>query len=138
MKRVLFVCVHNSGRSQMAEAFANKLGEGAIQAQSAGTSPGDGLNPAVVEAMQEIGYDMSAHRPKPMTAEMADAADLVITMGCGVSLDGDAESAVCPAAFVPSEDWALDDPAGQPVEHARAIRDEIRSRVEELVRRFAQ
>jgi arsenate reductase len=134
MKKVLFVCVHNSVRSQMAEAFAGRLGDGVIEAESAGTLPADGLNPVVVQAMQEIGYDLSAHYPKIMTDEMADSADLVITMGCGVSLEDAAEGAVCPVALVPSEDWALDDPKGQPIEKVRAIRDEIKSRVEKLVK----
>ncbi len=135
MKKVLFVCIHNSGRSQMAEAFAKRLGDGVIVAQSAGTLPADSLNPTVLQAMDEIGYDMSAHYPKIMTDEMADSADLVITMGCGVSLEDAAEGAVCPVILVPSEDWALDDPKGQPIEEVRAIRDEIKSRVEELVNR---
>jgi len=136
VKKVLFVCVHNSGRSQMAEAFTRRLGNGVIEAESAGTLPGDSLNPAVVQAMREIGYDMSGHHPKVMTDEMADSADLVITMGCGVSLEDASEGAVCPAALVPSEDWALDDPNGQPIEKVREIRDELESRVEELVERF--
>lgn len=136
MKKVLFVCIHNSARSQMAEAFANRLGVGVIEAESAGTLPADSLNPTVVQAMQEIGYDMSAHHPKVITAEMADTADLAVTMGCGVIPDDAAEPAVCPAVFVPSEDWALDDPTGQSIDKVREIRDEIKSRVEELVKRF--
>lgn len=120
----------------MAEAFTRRLGEGMISAQSAGTLPADELNPAVVRAMEEIGYDMSAHYPKLMTSEMADSADLVITMGCGVSLEDEAQGAVCPVTLVPTEDWALDDPKGQPVEKVRDIRDEIKSRVDKLVERF--
>ena len=101
MKKVIFVCTHNSGRSQMAEAFAKRLGEGRVIAESAGTAPGGGLNPQAVAAMEEIGYDMSGHHPKLMTPEMVDSADKVITMGCGVNLD-DIEhgGAVCPAVFV--------------------------------------
>ena len=135
MKKVIFVCVHNSGRSQMAEAFARKLGEGKIIAESAGTEPGGSLNPQAVAAMQEIGYDMSGHYPKLMTPEMVESADKVITMGCGVNLD-DIESggAVCPAVFVESEDWGLEDPKGQPMEKVRVIRDQIKERVERLIR----
>ena len=87
MKNVIFVCTHNSGRSQMAEAFAKRLGEGKIIAESAGTAPGGDLNPQAVAAMEEIGYDMSGNHPKMITLEMVDSADKVITMGCGVDLD---------------------------------------------------
>ncbi|MGQ9455268.1 MAG: arsenate reductase ArsC [Armatimonadota bacterium] len=128
MKKVLFVCVHNSGRSQMAEAFARKLGEGRIEVESAGTEPAGELNPTVVEAMREIDFDMSGHYPKLLTLEMVRSADRIITMGCGV------ESGVCPAEFLPTQDWGLEDPAGKPIEEVRKIRDEIRARVEELVR----
>lgn len=138
MKKVVFVCVHNSGRSQMAEAFANRLGRGIIEAQSAGTLPTTELNPVVVEAMREIGYDMSAHYPKLMTDEMLDNADLVVTMGCGVNLEEAGEGVVCPATLVPSEDWGLDDPKDQPIERVREIRDEIRKRVEDLIKRLSQ
>ncbi len=132
MKKVLYVCVHNSGRSQMAEAFTDRLGKGVVTAESAGTQPGGGLNPMAVRAMEEIGYDMSGHYPKLMTDEMVNSSDRVITMGCGVSLDA-SEGAVCPVFLVPSEDWALDDPHGQPIEKVRAIRDEIKRRVEALI-----
>ncbi len=134
MKKVIFVCIHNSGRSQIAEAFAKKLGQGKIIAESAGTAPGEGLNPRVVESMEEIGCDMTGHYPKVMTAEMVESADKVITMGCGVSLD-DIEhgGAVCPAIFVESEDWGLEDPKGQPIEKVREIRDRIKARVETLI-----
>lgn len=127
MKKVIFVCVHNSGRSQMAEAFAKRLGQGRLIAESAGTEPGDALNAQAVAVMQEIGYDMSGHHPKMMTLEMVESADRIITMGCGV------DAGVCPAAFVPTEDWGLDDPKGQPIEKVREIRDEIKARVEKLV-----
>ncbi len=128
MKKIIFVCIHNSGRSQMAEAFANKLGAGRIVAESAGTTPGDALNPAMVQAMSEIGYDMGGHHPKPMTLEMVDSADRMITMGCGVDTEG-----VCPASFIPTEDWGLDDTKDQPIEKVRAIRDEIKARVARLI-----
>ena len=134
MKKVIFVCIHNSGRSQMAEAFANKLGDGRILAQSAGTAPGGTLNPQAIAAMEEIGYDMSSHYPKIMTPEMVESADKVITMGCGVNLDDiDHGGAVCPAVFVESEDWGLEDPKGQPIEKVREIRDQIKVRVEKLI-----
>jgi arsenate reductase (thioredoxin) len=129
MKKVIFVCVHNSGRSQMAEAFAKRLG---LDAESAGTEPGDALNPIAVEAMREIGCDMSNHFPKMMTPEMVDSADKIITMGCGV------DSGTCPAVFMPSEDWGLDDPKGQPIEKVREIRDEIKRRVENLAAEMAE
>ena len=118
----------------MAEAFAKKIGEGKVIAESAGTEPGGSLNPQAVVAMEEIGYDMSGHHPKVMTPEMVDSADKVITMGCGVNLDGiDHGGAVCPAVFVESEDWGLEDPKGQSVEKAREIRDLIKARVEKLI-----
>lgn len=139
MKKVIFVCIHNSGRSQMAEAFAKKLGEGKIIAESAGTEPGDSLNPQAVAAMEEIGCDMSAHYPKMMTPEMTANADKVITMGCGVNLDDVGHgSAVCPAVFVESEDWGFEDPKGQPIEKVRAIRDQIKTKVENLIIEFSE
>lgn len=118
----------------MAEAFANKLGAGKIIAESAGTEPGSSLNPQAVEAMEEIGCDMSGHYPKMMTSEMVESADKVITMGCGVNLDDiDHGGAVCPAVFVESEDWGLEDPKGQPIEKVREIRDRIKAKVEKLI-----
>jgi arsenate reductase len=118
----------------MAEAFAKKLGEGRILAESAGTKPGGALNSQAVAAMEEIGYDMSGHHPKVMTPEMVEGADRVITMGCGVDLDDiDYGEAACPAVFVESEDWGLEDPKGQPIEKVREIRDLIRVRVEKLI-----
>lgn len=133
-KKVVFLCVHNSGRSQMAEAFANQLGGGQVVAESAGTQPGDRLNPVVVEAMREIGYDMIGHRPKLMTDEMADTADKVVTMGCGV----DSEGTTCPVFLVPSEDWPLNDPHGKSIEEVRKIRDEIKQRVEALIAELSE
>ena len=121
-QRVLFVCVHNSGRSQMAEAFANRLaGEGSL-AESAGSAPAERPNPVVVEVMRERGIDLSSNRPKAMTQVMVDRADRVITMGCEITEE-------CPAVFVPTEDWGLDDPAGRPIEEVRLIRDEVELRV---------
>ena len=131
MKKIIFVCVHNSGRSQMAEAFAKRLGAGKIEVQSAGTQPTDRLNPVVVKAMEEIGYDMSGHYPKLLTLEMVNSADRIITMGCGV----DAET--CPASFLPTEDWGLEDPSGQPLEKVREIRDDIKARVQKLISEIA-
>ena len=126
MKTVLFVCVHNAGRSQMAEAFFNRLAAGRAQAISAGTMPAERVHPEVVEAMAEVGIDLSRQKPKLLTPEMIEEASRIITMGCSVE-------EVCPAVFVPSEDWELEDPKGQPIEKVRAIRDEIRRRVEALV-----
>lgn len=123
---VLFVCVHNSGRSQMAEAFFNHLAGGKARAVSAGTMPGQRVQPEVVQAMAEVGMDLSGQRPKLLTPEMIETADQIVTMGCGVD-------EVCPALFVPAEDWGLDDPKGQPMEKVRLIRDEIRRRVEALL-----
>jgi arsenate reductase len=131
VKKIIFVCVHNSGRSQMAEAFAKRLGAGKIEVQSAGTQPTDRLNPVVVKAMEEIGYDMSGHYPKLLTLEMVNSADRIITMGCGV----DAET--CPASFLPTEDWGIEDPSGQPLEKVREIRDEIKARVQKLISEIA-
>jgi len=125
MPEVLFVCVHNAGRSQMAAGLVKLRSEGRIHVRSAGSNPGDEINPAVVEAMDEVGVDMSEEFPKPLTDEVVRAADVVITMGCGDA---------CPV--YPGkryEDWALDDPAGQDLETVRRIRDEIDRRVETLV-----
>ena len=128
MTRVLFVCVRNSGRSQMAEAFFNQIAEGKAQAYSAGTQPADKVNPAVVEAMREVGIDISGNRPKALTMEMVEKADRMITMGCGAEV-----GAVCPASFIETEDWALEDPEGKSLEEVRKIRDEIEKRVIKLL-----
>lgn len=133
MKTVLYVCVHNAGRSQMAEAFTNKLAAErglAVQGLSAGTEVGARVNPLAVEAMQELGISMEGQTPKQLTQEMADSATSVITMGCGV----DAPS--CPARIHLSEDWGLDDPAGQSIEKVRVIRDQIKAKVEEMLSAF--
>ena len=121
---VLYVCVHNAGRSQMAAAYTRTLSGGAVEVRSAGSAPADTINPAVREAMLEEGIDLSAETPKILTTEAVEASDVVITMGCGDT---------CP--IFPGkryEDWKLDDPAGQGIEAVRPIRDEIRSRIETL------
>ena len=125
MKRVLFVCVHNAGRSQMAAGFMEKLGGGKIEVLSAGSAPKDSINPVAVEAMAEKGIDIANRKPKILRTEAVQASDVVITMGCGDT---------CP--FFPGkryEDWVLDDPAGKPIEEVRVIRDEIEKRVHTLV-----
>ena len=122
---VLFVCVHNAGRSQMAAAFLTTLGKGEIEVRSAGSQPVDKVNPAAVEAMAEVGIDISAERPKLLTTDAVQASDVVITMGCGDT---------CP--IFPGkryEDWVLEDPAGKGVESVRPIRDEIETRVRGLL-----
>ena len=128
MKKVLFVCVHNAGRSQMAEAFLNTAGDDSLLAMSAGTIPTEHANPVVAEAMQEVGIDISDNTPKILTQEMANEADLIITMGCAID-------EACPATFLPAEDWGLDDPASQPIETVRRIRDQIRMKITELLER---
>ncbi len=128
MKTVLFICVHNSGRSQIAEALFNRLAEGRARAFSAGTNPADALDSTVIEAMREIGMDMSGHRPKALTPEMAEQADKVVTMGCGVE--------ECPATMLEAEDWGLEDPKGQPLEKVRQIREEIKEHVSEILRQL--
>jgi arsenate reductase (thioredoxin) len=125
MPEVLFVCVHNAGRSQMAAGLVKLRSGGRIHVRSAGSAPGEEINPAVVEAMRELGVDMSEEFPKPLTDEVVRAADVVITMGCGDA---------CPV--YPGkryEDWSLDDPAGQELPTVRRIRDEIDARVLQLV-----
>ena len=122
---VLFVCVHNAGRSQMAAGFMNSLGAGGVEVLSAGSAPKDSINPIAVQAMQEVGIDISNNVPKVLTPEAVQESDAVITMGCGDA---------CP--FYPGkryEDWVLDDPAGQGIESVRIIRDEIKKRVEQLL-----
>jgi arsenate reductase len=126
MKKILFVCVHNSGRSQMAEAFFNNYAKGKAQAFSGGTQPASHTDSTVLQAMKEIGIDISSQRPKMLTLEMVESADKVVTMGCGVE-------GVCPATFVPTEDWQLEDPEGKPIEKVRAIRDEIAAKVKKLL-----
>ncbi|MGH3383444.1 MAG: arsenate reductase ArsC [Nocardioidaceae bacterium] len=125
MTDVLFVCVHNAGRSQMAAALLDHHANGRVTVRSAGSEPADRINPAVVVVMQELGLDLSREFPKPLTTESVQAADVVITMGCGDA---------CP--FFPGKrylDWELEDPAGQDVETVRRIRDDIDARVRALL-----
>lgn len=122
---VLFVCVHNAGRSQMAAGFLSALAGDAIEVRSAGSAPGNAVNPAAVAAMAEVGIDISAQTPKILTTEAVEASDVVITMGCGDT---------CPIFPGKSyRDWVLEDPAGKGVEAVRPIRDEIKSRIEALI-----
>ncbi|MFZ0531388.1 MAG: arsenate reductase ArsC [Propionicimonas sp.] len=126
---VLFVCIHNAGRSQMAAGYLRVLGEGRIEVLSAGSAPAGSINPVAVAAMAEEGIDIAAEQPKILTTDAVKASDVVITMGCGDT---------CP--FYPGkryEDWVLDDPAGQGIEAVRPIRDEIRRRVEALISELA-
>ena len=130
MKRVIFACVHNAGRSQMAAAWFNHLRAGpGIEAISAGTSPAARVHPEVVEVMREVGIELASATPRKLTEDLARGADLLVTMGCGEE---------CP--YVPGprvEDWALEDPKGKPLGRVREIRDEIRVRVETLLRHTA-
>ncbi|MBT2485903.1 MULTISPECIES: arsenate reductase ArsC [unclassified Microbacterium] len=122
---VLFVCVHNAGRSQMAAGFLRDIAGDRIEVRSAGSMPADQINPTAVEAMNELGIDITAEQPKILTTEAVQASDVVITMGCGDA---------CP--FFPGkryEDWKLDDPAGQGIDAVRPIRDDIKARIEQLV-----
>jgi arsenate reductase len=130
MGQILFICVGNSSRSQMAEAIFNHLSRGRVRAVSAGTEPARAIDPNAVAVMTEIGIDMSGQRPKLLTQEMVDSATRVISMGCGVE-----ES--CPVWARPDEDWDLDDTYHQPIEVVRRIRDQIRARVEALVKELA-
>lgn len=123
---VMFVCVHNAGRSQMGAAWTRHLSGGAVEVRSAGSAPADSINPAVHEAMLEVGIDLAGETPKIITPEAVQASDVVVTMGCGDT---------CP--YFPGtryEDWVLEDPAGQDVAMVRRVRDEIRVRVETLLR----
>ena len=122
---VMFVCVHNAGRSQMAAGFLNALAGDRVEVRSAGSTPGDRINPVAAEAMREVGIDITGEQPKTLTPEAVKASDYVITMGCGDT---------CPV--FPGRtylDWDLDDPAGQGIEIVRPIRDEIKVRIEALV-----
>jgi protein-tyrosine-phosphatase len=124
LPEVLFVCVHNAGRSQMAAGLLDKLADGRVHVRTAGSDPADQISPAVVEAMNEVGVDLSKEFPKPLTDEVVQAADAVITMGCGDA---------CP--IYPGkryEDWVLEDPEGKDLETVRRIRDEIGGRIREL------
>ena len=124
-KTILFVCVHNAGRSQMAAGFMRTLGGDRVEVLSAGSAPKDSINPIAVQAMAELGIDIADQQPKILTPESVQASDVVITMGCGDA---------CP--YFPGkryEDWKLDDPAGQGIEPVRIIRDEIKGRIEALL-----
>ena len=126
MPSVLFVCVHNAGRSQMAAGFMTELSKGKIEVLSAGSAPKDSINPVAVAAMAELGIDISNNQPKILTTQAVQSSDVVITMGCGDT---------CP--YFPGkryEDWVLDDPAGQGIESVRIIRDEIMKRVQALIK----
>jgi len=128
MLTVLFACVHNAGRSQMASAWFNALANPSkARAASAGTQPADRVHPVVVDAMREVGLEVSTARPRRLTASLAESAQWLITMGCGDA---------CPVVHgVKRDDWALDDPAGLPLTRVRSIRDEIKQRVEAFVDR---
>ena len=125
MANVLFICVHNAGRSQMAEAIFNSLSGGRHRAMSAGSNPSTEVNPVVVQALREIGLDISRNKPKKLTKEMVLQADIAITMGCGED--------ACPV--VPNElrEWDIEDPHGKPIEEVRKIRDDILGRVKALL-----
>ena len=126
MKKVLFVCVENARRSQMAEAFLNKLAKGQAVAVSAGDRPASKVDEKAVEVMKEIGIDITEQRPKALTMKMVEEADVVITMGCGAD--------VCPVVPKRVEEWKIEDPAGKPVAKFREVRNEIKKRVEKLVK----
>lgn len=124
--RVLFVCVHNAGRSQMAEAFLNHFARARgldLVAESAGTEGGKGINPLAAQVMEEEGISLDGHMPKVLDQSMVDRSDKIITMGCGVNAD------TCPARFLVTEDWGLDDPAGLSLDKVREIRDQVKERV---------
>jgi len=128
MARVLFVCLHNAGRSQMSAALFDRAAAGRDQAESAGTTPADRVHPEVVEAMNEIGIDLTGRVPQLLTQELAERADVVVTMGCGDE---------CP--FIPGKqyiDWDMPDPKGRPLDDVRRIRDDIERRVTELARQL--
>jgi arsenate reductase (thioredoxin) len=130
MTQVLFVCLHNAGRSQISKALFDRAAEGRHESESAGTEPGERVHPEVVEVMNEIGLDLSGRTPRKLTNELAEWADVVVTMGCGDA---------CP--YIPGKrylDWDLPDPKGRPVEEVRALRDDIERRVTDLVREVDQ
>jgi protein-tyrosine-phosphatase len=125
MSGILFLCIHNAGRSQMAAGFARELSHGTVNILSGGSEPADQVNPVAVEVMREIGIDIAGYTPQRFTDELLHSVDVVVTMGCGDT---------CP--FIPGKtyvDWPLDDPKGRPLEEVRRIRDEIRARVEDLL-----
>jgi arsenate reductase len=127
VRRFLFVCVENAGRSQMAEAFAKHYGRGKIEAASAGTMPSKEVNPVVIQIMQEIGIDLSKNHPKLLNTQMVQDADVIIVMGCSAQ-------GFCPAPLLNKvRDWGIEDPKGKPIEKVREIRGEIEKRVKKLI-----
>lgn len=125
MSGILFLCIHNAGRSQMAAGFARELSHGRVTILSGGSEPADQVNPIAVDVMREIGIDIAGYTPQRFTDELLNSVDVVVTMGCGDA---------CP--FIPGKtylDWPLDDPKGRPIEEVRRIRDDIRARVEDLL-----
>jgi arsenate reductase (thioredoxin) len=127
MKKILFVCVENAGRSQIAAAFANKYGKGKFVILSAGNKPAETVNPTVVQVMKEKDIDISASKPKLITFQMAQDSDLIVTMGCN-------DQGICPGPFFkPTIEWHLEDPKGKPIEKVREIRDQIEHQVQELI-----
>ncbi len=129
MKKVLFVCVENAGRSQMAEAFAKKYGEDRFTVLSAGNKPSEKVNPVVIEVMKEKDIDISQNKPKLLTLQMAQESDLIVTMGCD-------DQGICPGPFFkPTVDWKLEDPKGKSIKKVREIRDQIENQVLDLLRK---
>jgi len=127
LKKVLFVCVENAGRSQIAEAFANRYGKGTVEALSAGTMPSNEVNPLVVQVMLEKGFDLSKNKPKLITGQMVQEADMIIVMGCSAQ-------GFCPAPLLNKVvDWGIEDPKDKPMEKVRETRDEIEKRVKTLI-----
>lgn len=127
MKKILFVCVENAGRSQMAEAFANEYGKGIVEAFSAGTMPASEVSPVVVQVMLERGFDLSKNKPRLITGQMVQEADRIIVMGCSAQ-------GFCPALLLNrATDWGIEDPKGKPIEKVRKIRDEIERKVKRLI-----
>jgi arsenate reductase len=131
MKKLLFVCVENAGRSQMAEGFAKYYGQGTVEAQSAGTMPSEETNSIVVKVMQEKGIDISRNKPKLLKTQMIQEADAVIVMGCSAQ-------GFCPAPLLEKViDWQIEDPRGKPIEKVRQIRDEVEKKVKNLIKEIA-
>jgi len=129
LKKVLFICVENACRSQIAEAFFNKFAMSKAVAVSAGTRPADQVNPKAVEVMKEVGIDISKQKPKILTSELTRKVDKIVTMGCGADF--------CPAPYVKAEDWSIEDPSGKSLEKFREVRDEIRRKVEKLIKEIS-
>jgi protein-tyrosine-phosphatase len=131
LKKILFVCVENAGRSQMAEAFVKAYGKAKVEASSAGTMPATEVNPGVVQVMREKGVDLSRNRPKLVTSQMVQEADTIVVMGCSAQ-------GFCPAPLLDKVvDWGIEDPKDKPIEKVREIRDEIERRVKKLISEIA-